>query len=351
RQLLAWLPDSLPGKNNPYSAALQGEAQRLSKLDDGYLCHEFLETVNHPVLVRDFLGELDRRGLRYLGEAEYRTMTAADVPAAARQQIAQLTADPLRREQYYDFCRWQTFRSTLICHADVRLDTTINFERVAALSFASDVKPVDSGSLDLVGPSLHAFARGGCRVNTAHPWFKAALASLGRRWPAWSSFDALVAEAARTLGLEPPPRSTWPTIRQLVELAEALHQAYANGVVDAALDAPDIICDPSEPFIGYLPARLRAEVIPLVPNATHCVATLQGFQRHVLRLLDGRGRHAIVTQLADDTRGSLILTDAQGRQVTSVDQLREIIANTLDETLVFLAQQGLLVRPSSEVQP
>ncbi|HND55308.1 MAG TPA: class I SAM-dependent methyltransferase, partial [Pirellulaceae bacterium] len=58
RQLLSWLPESLPGNANPYSAALQGEVRRLSKLDDGYLCHEFLETVNHPVLLRDFLGEL-----------------------------------------------------------------------------------------------------------------------------------------------------------------------------------------------------------------------------------------------------------------------------------------------------
>lgn len=351
RQLLSWLPESLPGNANPYSTALQGEVRRLSKLDDGYLCHEFLETVNHPVLLRDFLGELSGRGLRYLGEAEYRTMTAADVPAAARQQIARLTADPLRREQYYDFCRWQTFRSTLICHTDEPLDATINFERVAALSFASDVEPADAGPLDLAGPTLHAFARGGWRVNTAHPWFKAALLHLGRKWPAWSSFGELVAVAARALGVELPPRAAWPTIRQLVELAEALHQAYANGVVDAALDAPALAREPVEPLVGYPPARLRAESIPLVPTATHCVATLQGFQRHVLRMLDGRSRSDIVSQLAADARDSLILTDAHGRPITSGDELHQIIARTLDETLAFLAKQGLLVPPTSKVQP
>ncbi len=89
RALLDFLAQSVPTENNAYGIVLKAELEMLRKQNDSYLAHEHLEDVNSPVYFHEFAERALARGLQFLGEAEFSTMLASNLPQQVSETLAQ----------------------------------------------------------------------------------------------------------------------------------------------------------------------------------------------------------------------------------------------------------------------
>jgi len=93
-------------------------------------------------------------------------------------------------------------------------------------------------------------------------------------------------------------------------------------------------------------ARREAQRSGLVPNQSHAVRALNGFQRLVLAQLDGRqdGDDLLgwLEGVERQSRGQMALTDSRGQPVTDPSRIRAVLRETLDRTLGELRQLGFL---------
>ena len=91
RALLKFLASASEG-TGLYSQLLTVEADRLGRLPESYLFHEYLEQTNLPMYFREFIERAERVGLQYLSEAVVSEMLTSHFPAsvaATLERIAQ----------------------------------------------------------------------------------------------------------------------------------------------------------------------------------------------------------------------------------------------------------------------
>jgi SAM-dependent methyltransferase len=118
RALLAFLAEAVPQENAPYSLLLRQHLEQLSAYSDSYLFHEHLEECNEPIYFIQFCERLAAKGLRYLGESEFRVMVpSTSFSPEVQDRLQALAPILLEMEQYMDFLRNRMFRQTLIGHA------------------------------------------------------------------------------------------------------------------------------------------------------------------------------------------------------------------------------------------
>ena len=115
RALLAFLAEAVPQGNTPYSLLLRQHLELLSACPDPYLFHEHLEECNEPVYFIEFCERLAAKGLRYLGESEFRVMVpSTSFSPEVQDRLEALAPSLLEMEQYMDFLRNRMFRQTLV---------------------------------------------------------------------------------------------------------------------------------------------------------------------------------------------------------------------------------------------
>src|SRR5207244_13069269 len=113
--------EGVPLANTPYSLLVREQLELLIGRADAYLFHEHLEECNEPIYFMDFCERLAAKGLRYLGESEFRVMVpSSSFPLEVQSRLQAVAPSFLEMEQYMDFLRNRMFRQTLICHALLR---------------------------------------------------------------------------------------------------------------------------------------------------------------------------------------------------------------------------------------
>ncbi|NUQ66424.1 MAG: methyltransferase regulatory domain-containing protein, partial [Pirellulales bacterium] len=244
RLLLDFLVKSA-ASGEAYRQLLRDEAAILSEQPDSYLFHEHLEDDNEPLYFYQFVERAEAAGLVYLADADFSTMVAANFG----QEIAGLleNASRLVQEQYLDFLRNRTFRASLLCRAEEKLDLAIDPMRLAACDVSLEER-LELPPLRLDDDSPLVCRCQGDTLTATGPLTKAALAVLNDRWPLPLAFDDLLREAraklsaaGRTLGEEEPYRRrlaqdllTLLTRRLLRIMVEAPRIATAAGALPRA---------------------------------------------------------------------------------------------------------------------
>jgi SAM-dependent methyltransferase len=113
---------------------LEEEIGLTLKSDDGWFFHDDLAAINDAFYFRDFAARAGRHSLQYLGEARPHVMFDSRVP------IDWVGGDVLEREQYFDFLCLRTFRQTLLCGSEVRLERPASPERMDRFLFSSPAR-------------------------------------------------------------------------------------------------------------------------------------------------------------------------------------------------------------------
>jgi SAM-dependent methyltransferase len=262
--------------------------------DAGWFFHDDLAPVNDAFYVRDFVARAARHSLQYLGDAQphlmFDTMCSLDW----------VGADPMEREQYFDFLCLRPFRQTLLCASEVRLDRPAGPERMDRFLFSSPAR-ISKGQIEgLHSVSIADAPEDVTRVATA----------MGAVYPRPMAFDRLL-ESVGDRG----------TLRHI------LFTFISSGF--AAFHTHDFAQGESvsrRPRAHRL-ARWESARTGLVTYSNHTANNLDGIARALIELLDG-------TREFDDLASGLA-------RVEGAPPLEEI-RGRLPQVLTHLLDAGLL---------
>lgn len=333
RAFLEFMVNSVDDSDGAYARVVREEADMIRPEADYYLFHEHLEDVNQPLYFHEFAARIAAQNLQYLGEAWFHT-NLSKFSTEVRATLEQLSGDLVRLEQYVDFLINRTFRRTLLCHQQVKLDRAPSADIVARLSMSALVMPV-SDVPDVAGTLPEVFrADDGRSATTNIPQVKAALVALYEAWPRALSFEALQARVAEQLG------RGLDSHRDM--LAAGLLQCYLSNMVAFHVEAAQFALQPGPlPRASSLVREQAARGWPIA-NRRHRVVPLGDADRLLLSLLDGQtDRPALAAALA-----SAVASGSLPRAGLPAGQWEDPacwLAGPLESSIESLARNALLL--------
>ncbi|TMH65814.1 MAG: methyltransferase domain-containing protein, partial [Betaproteobacteria bacterium] len=239
RAMLNFLAESQQGNTSAYGAMLREEAQNVRRQPDFYILHDYLEEVNEPLYFHQFMERATRHGLRYLAEANFRSMLAGDLAPQVQQTLSSIAPDLLQREQFMDFLRNQTFRETLLVHQAAVPTRKLSPERVFPLHIATRARSVRDEPDERSAATEEFRAPDGSHLATQRPLTKAAMMVLAQASPATKGFEELCRLANARLGSAAPV-----AVDHQRALASDLLQCFTAGVVELHAVASPFTVEP-----------------------------------------------------------------------------------------------------------
>jgi methyltransferase-like protein len=342
-----------------YSGFLDGKLGEGRHRSDALLLHDEMEEVNDPVYFYQFVDRAARHGLQYL--ADFHHMGGGALAPDVTRTLKDLAKNLVELEQYLDFVQNRTFRQTLLCHQGIDIDRKLAPDRVSAFRIASRARPEEPDP-DIHSVSVVKFrGQDGAVLSIDHPVSKAAMLCLAEVWPRSMSFEQLFPAARARLrrrakpggrSAVPPPggRSAVPPpnpehIDAQVLGANLLSAyGYSDSLVELHVHAPQLAAAAGQRPVASAVARLQAESSEMVTNMLHVRVTLDGFERYLIRYLDGsRDRDALLDLLLAGPVAEGALRVQAGDE--PVDDVRTLLAEELETKLGWLAHAALLVGP------
>ena len=177
RLLLEFVKDSLENSKTPYAEVLKTEAGLLAKQTDHYLRHDHLEEENAQFYFHEFMNEARKHNLQYLADCNLSTMYLGNMPPKVVEQLKAVN-DIVRTEQYMDFITNRRFRTTLLCHSDVKINRNINNDDIMKFNMIFNIvpeKPIKEVDLNNASEALKFFLNGNkdSNLTTSSPYMKA----------------------------------------------------------------------------------------------------------------------------------------------------------------------------------
>ncbi len=347
RALIEFLAESIPANFNPHSSFLHAyvnffkeQALPKAQVEDAYLIHDELAGVNEPLYFYEFAERAATHGLKYMAEADFRTMLANTFPEETVQALRKVAKSTIELEQYMDFLRNRTFRQTLLCHEDVRLSATRDAERMAKFYVGSPALPV-STEPDIDSASVEQFrAPDHATLSTDHPVTKAAMLYLTRVWPQVVSFEGLLAEACDILNEVPHDIAA---DAQLLAANLLKAYGYSDNLVELHVYAPHFVVEVSERPVASPVARLNAATRGPVTNVRHERVRLNEISYYLMPYLDGSRDRAALLEIMEKWEAQGHTEEKQEGQPAEDAGELSTPAGLLDSVLQQLANAALLV--------
>lgn len=318
-----------------YAGILDEYSKLLEKAPDYYVFHEYLEESNRPVYFNQFVEEAHRSGLNYLCDAEVVTGLAPPFAAAAAEFVlAASRGNLIDYEQYLDFVANRKFRQSLLVRPTQALRREFDLATLAGLSVCGQVQaspPTPAGADYRIGDQT---------VTAATPFAAAAFDQLGAAWPNGIAVQALLDRAARRAGAAPSPD-------ELVAIGGKLLELAGRRAVELLLSpwlTPPSGGPEQAPFAdAYVRLQASQGEVTLV-NRAHRPVTVSPYLRDLLAQFDGKQSLADVADLMArqfKARGRGLET-RQGRQVSDLAQMRQLILDELPGEANLLKINGLI---------
>ena len=342
RELLAFLSNSVSADGSAYGMLLKKELAALSRSDDSYLFHEFLEKDNSPLYFHQFAQQAERAELQYLGEAVYGMMSIENFPIAIRTALHSMARNLTDTEQYMDFLRNRAFRQTLLCHRNVVLDRTLPSRRMSSLRVASNAVP-QAERVDFTSGTATQFLRGTTAMTTTNPFLKSAMLHLRSIWPSSVPFVELASIATSMVTGHATDAETGNHSGAFQELADVLIRSYATSSIDLHTVGYGVTHHvSSHPRVSRL-SLLQATRATAITNRLHRIVSLNDEQRRIVTLLNGtRNYEQLVDCLAEMiVRGDLVVHE--GPQNFNTADAHTLATKRLPLILQSLADEALLI--------
>jgi hypothetical protein len=228
-----------------------------------------------------------------------------------------------------------------LCHDHISVNPTPSPELFMNFHVTGNAKPVGDNP-DLFSDAFQEFAAGDdATVSVSDPCAKVAIAYLYEIWPeaapfpkVWQAVSSRMQQAGISVRGEGGPR----------QLAEEMLRSYTCALIKAHLRVPEFVLEVSEQPRANPLTRLQARQDLAVINMWHCEVQPDAFGREVLSHLDGsRDYQALLAVMAEAAlRGPLGIYEKDQR-VQDPRRIQEILADSLQPTLQWLANRALLV--------
>ncbi len=340
RALLDFVAKSVDSEKNAYGMYLASELKLLSGVRDSYIAHDHLERWNAPMYFHQFVDLAGRHGMQYLGESEFSTMLVRNFAKPVAETLSKVARDVVQMEQYMDFVRNRTFRSSLICHQEQRLDRNVDSARLLRLLVACPLEASNTQS-DLTSTEREQFKTiAGAQFGAAIPVTKAALRVLASTWPRAIPFMELLEGAQRLVSAAGGPAG--PDGER--GLSTDLLQLYASGVIELHSTPSRFVTAASAQPCASALIRLQASHGASVTNLRHESLRINDVERRILGLLDGqRSRAEIVERLVEGVVAGELSLKRGDQPLTDAADVREQIGRLYEQILPHFGRKALLV--------
>ncbi|HTM53378.1 MAG TPA: class I SAM-dependent methyltransferase [Pirellulales bacterium] len=342
RQALQFFLAALAPDNSPYARLVKTDFDFVTRQSTNYLYHEYFEKTNQPFYVHEFASHLASHRLQYLGDAVIETMFAANLGQKVEHNLLRIASGVIPIEQHMDMLSNRVFRNSLVCLEDLPLRRHLDFDSLAGLYLAGNVRPVNpAANFAAVGTESFQTASKGL-ISTPTPALKIALAELGRRWPASIGFEALQSEIDAKLAAA---GATAPLgIAERRGLGDNLVQCLATGVIQAYSEADSFITAVSARPQASPLARIEAAFGPIVTNRRHETVVLDQISQNALVHLDGehdwQSLLGILREAVEQGRLSIL---KDGLPIARHEVLGGILETALERCLAKIASNAFLV--------
>jgi methyltransferase-like protein len=288
----------------------------------------------------------EAHGLQYVTEVDFRGALPNFWPPDVVQALTQMATNVVEMEQYLDFLRSRTFRQTLLCHAGLEVNRTIQPEQLRQYHVAARAVP-ESEQPDIRSRTVEKFkGLDGASLAIDHPLSKCAMMVLAQRWPQTIPMEALPALAAALLNGN-NGGSTEITDEDWQVLSSNLLKAfvYSDDLVEVHVYPPQFTLHVSERPVASPWARFQAHEELKVTNLRHERVEVDQLNQYLLPFLDGsRDCEALVDLLlAGPVAGGKLVVEQNDQPVSDPVEAREILTTELRANLEWLARAALLV--------
>jgi SAM-dependent methyltransferase/methyltransferase-like protein len=302
---------------------------------DHVLLHDDLEETNQPFYFHEFCALLDAHALTYLADSTFPNNMISNLGPSERRLVEEHASSFGEVEQYMDFVRNRTFRTSLVVHEAAEFTRALNPRKLASLYATTLMKETETppepemeGSVHFVGPDGKGFV-------TRDSISTAAIRLLIEAEGSSIAFRDLVRRArAKAYAYRVPVTTEDEDANQI---AAMLLACYGRSVymIDFYATAPTHVDFVSERPEASKLARYQAIASETVTNQRQKRVNLGASSRALLSLLDG-------------TNDRAALLKAMRRMVVLPDDVPEgerdaKIGAELDELLKNLQIAALLV--------
>ncbi len=344
--LVKWMIDNDHSNSPAWQATLAEEARELENKPEWYITHEYLNDHNSPCYFHEFNEAIQQHGLTYLSESSLTEMAAHSLDEAGRKAIKQLSPSIIDAEQNADYLRKRRFRKTLVCHESAAIDRDHVADRLVELHLTTALQPQTLNAQSLISNDTVTFiSPDQQRTMTAGaPLLKLSLLALSRAHPQPLTVDNLLTQI--NLLLNECGANAVPINDELHNaLKKGLYEMLRYGGITAMTYAPPLTTTVSQCPRASSIARYQAQRGPTVTNLLHYSGHLDIFGQQIVPLLDGTRDLEEITQIMTDLilGGGITLANADNQSVSDPDDVENLVKQTLDHAMPYLARNALLV--------
>ena len=334
---------NISAEQSTYGKLLRDEATQVSRAEDYYLYHEYLEIENNPMYFRDFAKLASDRKLAYLGEAGLSDMAPQRLGKDIHETLNRVSGgNILATEQYMDFFTNRTFRQTLLVHEAQSGHISRALSPASLKSFAintslapdAEFKPVEGQA-----PLMQYKDNFGRSLSVNSPMALEMINALVQAKPSSVRFDDLVNRVSTNVpGLAANPAQA---------IADAVGMELINLLVQnvvrlslAPLQQPAHVDKP----LAFSLARVQAQMGQnWATNLLHQPVGISPAHRAVLSQLDGSRTQAVVEAdlLAQLKDGRLTAHRGQER-ITDETELQGLAVQFYAQAIRDLTQLAIL---------
>lgn len=336
RSLLKFLIESAPDPDSTGVRLLREEAQRIGPLPDSYVFHEHYEADNRPCYFHEFMREASTHGMQYVGDAIV-TLGLSGLSPTVRQVFAQLGEDVVRQEQYLDFLRSTSLRSSILCRSGLKMRAepapdTLRDLCVLNMAVPDSLEALTGDKLRQPIPVKFRARLGEGQID--NPAFKALLLALFRSRPLALTMPELAKVMTELLG-EPVSEES------ALQLATYGHR---TGICMLRSYHPPLTKQVGERPRTTPLARAQAQRGDWATGPWHEPVALNPLQRTLLVLLDGsRDLEALTAGVMEAVRaGFLAIRGPNDEPVPEIEMAKNLRSQFIPHTLRSLAELGFL---------
>lgn len=326
------LDASLGNSKTIISEYLREEIAHIRKAKRAYVFHEYLESVNEPILFTDFLSRITQHQLNYVCDTELYSMFPSSYGTAAEKMLESFN-DAIVTEQYADFLRMRTFRQSILCHENFLPDYEIDLDRLNPLSIYANLSAEKQPNLRTDQNSTFITASGK-NIPISHPLTKAILVHLHHVYP-----DALpLQELFKVAQQQLQQAGATAFVPQLDAARGELFNLFANNLLGLAIRPHHFEYQVERPCVTAL-ARIQAQHAEnLLSTIWSETLTLDHFATRLVHLLDGtRTKQELIDQLHAEIAQSKINSPTIKSIVTP-----QGITQNMERLLALFARNGIL---------
>lgn len=188
RRLLLQLKESVAREDSPLNH-LREEIELLRNSRDSYLFHEHLVEHNTPFYLTDFVECASSHALQFFTDLPIRGIEQLQQPGSSPQIGAELE-DRVQSQQLADFLENRSYHCVLLCRSSRTPSRHPSPDAVRSLLVGSSFRPQNT-TPDFCSTKPEEFVSGAESMTSGHPFVKAALTCLSRRWPMTVTFSEL----------------------------------------------------------------------------------------------------------------------------------------------------------------